>query len=122
MNKALFVGISAAFFIAYSLAANALGVGGNDEIGPLTVPTVQESQTESGDPRLDIPVLGPIVKFVVSGIEAVDAATNIFTGFFQLITFQAPGLEQASLITLLIFVPLAFANGFIVFSAIRGSS
>lgn len=123
MNRAMFIGLSAVFFISYSLIANALGVGG-DSLNPITAPQSGDFVDEQcdGNSVCDVPILGGIVKFVLGAGEAISDASNIFVGFFQLITFQAPGMESASIVTLVIFVPLAFINAFIIFTAIRGTS
>lgn len=128
MGKAIFMALSVAIFVAYSLVANALLIP-NETISPIGLPGDEECVSESaillpGDPCYEaeasrIPIIGD---FLAGLSNAFEVATNLFSGFFQLITFQARGLESASLITALIFVPLGFANAFIVFSAIRGSS
>lgn len=127
MGKALFVGLSAMFFIAYSAIANAL-LFPTSQILPIGN-TVQTNADECSGIEIaplgpnviclgaDIPILGP----VLGGIQDIfSTAAQIFGGFFQLITFNA-GLGAASMVTLMIFVPLGFANAFIIFSAIRGS-
>jgi len=126
MDKALFIGLSAAFFTAYSLVASAL-VNPTSSIIPIE--TVDQRCDDEptillpGDPCYQqeasrIPIIGGLL----SGLSnIIEIASNMFGGFGQLITFQA-GLPAASFITLLIFVPLGFINGFIIFSAIRGSS
>jgi len=132
MGKALFLALSAAFFIGYSLIANALGYGG-DPLQPITTPgsgiagetTEEEGQFCASGGFLDVcdnPIWGPIIRTIAGFGEAVTNFATIFSGFFQLITFQAPGQSEASMVTLLIFGPLTFANGFIIFSAVRGSS
>jgi hypothetical protein len=130
MGKAIFLSLSVALFIGYSLIANALGFDG-DPLDPLSSPQSTSSfvdeqclNEETGQERLlcRAPVMGPIVKFILGTGQAVSAAADIFSGFFQLITFQAPGQSAASLVTLLIFGPLTFANGFIIFNAVRGNS
>lgn len=126
MGKALFVGLSAAFFIAYALVAQALLVPDQKTILPInnvsegciTQGPEDDESCISDDPRTRIPILGPIVQAVASALEI---GTQLFSGFFQLITFQAAGLESASLVTVLIFTPLTFINAFIIFTAIRGS-
>lgn len=127
MAKALFMGLSAAFFIAYSLLANALLIA-NDTITPISQPSTENCEDVPillpGDPcyaqeASGIPIIGPILEGLSS---TVSVAASLFSGFFQLITFQANGLEAASFITILIFGPLTFINGFIIFTAIRGGS
>lgn len=107
MGRAIFVGLSVAFFGAYVAIANALGILGAG-IDPLTVPTAPD--TGGG-------FFGSI-----EGIVAIFAyGFTLFGQFLKLITFQLPGQETTSLITALIFIPLGFINGYIVFTAIRGS-
>lgn len=125
MGKAVFLGMSAAFFTAYALIANALVIP-NERITPIST---QTSDCEDvtillpGDPcyteeASGIPIIGPLL----AGLSnTISVAASLFSGFMQLITFQANGLYAASLITALIFYPLGFINAFIIFSAIRGS-
>lgn len=112
MLSALFIGGSAAFFTAYVLAANALGVIGDSEISPITPPGAD-------NPERNAP-FGFILDFADGVIDAFQVAFNLAGQFFQLLTFQAPGQEAASLITAIIFVPLGFVNGIIIFRLIRG--
>lgn len=126
MGRALFVGMSVAFFTAYSLVTSALLIP-NDQITPITSTsgfecvTQGEGDSEScieDDPRTRIWLIGP---FIEAAANVLSVGADMFSGFIQVITFQASGLEAASVVTLLIFGPLAFVNAFIVFSAIRGS-
>lgn len=111
MGQAIFIGASAAFFTVYLLIAEAMGFLGESSITAINAP-----EAESGS------------EWSIFGFSFTppDALLNIQQGFelmgrfFQLLTFQQPGLEEASLITALIFVPLSFINGFIIFRAIRG--
>lgn len=128
MGKAVFLGLSAAFFIGYAALANALLVP-NASITPISTPTSSDGlDCESvpillpGDPCYaeeagGIPIIGPILEGLSN---TVSVATSLFGGFFQLITFQAEGLAAASMVTALIFIPLGFANAYIIFTAIRG--
>lgn len=107
MGKAVFVGGSALFFTSYLLVAEAFGIIGGTAITSVDQPAPPEQGS--------------------GFFGAVDAILNIFNfgfnliaNFFQLMTFQAPGLEGASLITALIFVPLTLINGWIIVTAIRG--
>lgn len=128
MAKALFVGLSAAFFTGYSLIASALLVPNQNPITPISPP----SQEDCDDVVILLPGTAcyqqeastiPIIGGLLAGASNVlSIAGTLFGGFFQLITFQAQGLGAASMITALIFVPLGFINGFIIFTAIRGSS
>lgn len=127
MAKALFVGLSAAFFTVYSLIATALVVP-NQSINPISPP----SQEDCDEVVILLPGTAcyeqeastiPFIGGLLSGASNVlSLAGDLFGGFFQLITFQAEGLGSASLITALIFVPLAFVNAFIIFTAIRGTA
>lgn len=127
MAKALFLGLSAAFFIAYALVANALLIPnqrtihfGNEEFaGCITQGEGEDVECIADDSRVQkLGFFGDLIEFVTS---AVAVSVNLFSPFFQLITFQAQGLGAASFITVLIFTPLAIINGFIIFSTIRGS-
>jgi hypothetical protein len=130
MDKALFLGLSAAFFMAYSLVAAALFNSPADQITPISSPIPSEEEHCEGFPTNyhdflicsgwgDVPIAGGIFE----GIDDfITLAGNLFGTFFQLITFQVPGAVAASTVTFLIFIPLTFINGFIIFSAIRGSS
>lgn len=123
MGKAVFIGLSAAFLTAYAIIANALLIQ-NELIEPISASEcITQGQGAdqtciSDDPAVNIPILGPIIEATAS---AISVGFSLFNGFFQLITFQANGLEAASAITALIFYPLGFVNAFIIFSAIRGS-
>lgn len=124
MAKALFLGLSAAFFIAYALVANALLIPnqetivfGNNELGCLTQGSGDDEECISDDPRVNIPILGPIIE---TAANILSASAQLFGPFFQLLTFQAQGLGAASFITVLIFTPLTIVNAFIIFSTIRG--
>ena len=126
MGRALFLGLSTAFFIAYALIANALLITdqktitfGDSELGCITQGVGEDESCIKDDPRVNIPILGPIIEATAS---AISVGAQLFGPFFQLITFQAEGLGAASFITLLIFTPLSVINGFIIFTAIRGSS
>jgi hypothetical protein len=128
MDKALFIGLSAAFFTAYSLVASALLTPEQTRIVPIT-PQGNECVTQgigenetciADDPR--VRNLSWFGQFIGGVASVISVANDIFADFFQLLTFQAKGLEAASFVTALIFVPLGFINGFIIFSAIRGSS
>lgn len=125
MAKAVFLGLSAAFFIAYALVANALLIPnqetitfGTDQFGCITQGEGDEEECISDDPRVNIPILGPIIEATAN---VISSSVQLFGPFFQLLTFQAQGLGAASFITVLIFTPLAIINGFIIFSTIRGS-
>lgn len=129
MGKALFLGLSAAFFTAYSIVAGAV-LHPSDKI--ISITAASDQCTTPPDPQhillpgepcynkevSRIPVIGSLLKGLSN---IIDVATNLFSGFGQLVTFQA-GLPQASAITLLIFIPLGFVNGYIFYSAIRGNS
>lgn len=131
MGKALFLGLSAAFFIAYSLIATALLVN-TDTIAPPTTGNSNAStqeQCEGFPPSSfhqfllcsgwnNIPGVGDVLQGTDNVLQV---AGTLFSGFLQLISFNA-GLPAASFVTLLIFGPLAFINAYIVFTAIRGSS
>lgn len=131
MFRALFLGMSVAFFIGYSLIADAL-LTPTSEITPITslneldCPLPRDGGPGillPGDPCYTkeasrIPIIGD---FLAGFSDALEAAGQLFDGFFQLITFQS-GLPAASFITLLIFVPLGFINAFMIFTAIRGTS
>lgn len=124
MAKSLFLGLSAAFFIAYALVANALLIPdqktivfGNNELGCITQGTGSDEECISDDPRVNIPILGPIIE---TAANILSASVQLFGPFFQLLTFQAQGLGAASFITVLIFTPLTIVNAFIIFSTIRG--
>lgn len=124
MGKAVFLALSAVFFIAYSLIANALLIP-TETITPINnngLNCVTQNEDDgieciSDDPRTNIPIIGPLLEAAAS---ALSVGAQLFSGFFQLITFQANGLEGASVLTALIFVPLGLANAFIIFTAIRG--
>lgn len=133
MGKALFLAVSAGFFIAYAQLANALLLGQNSIITPIS-PVAENAQVDTScnsfllictNPNYytefwnGVPVIGSIVEGVA---DTFDFATKAFGGFFQLITFQVPDAVGASIFTILIFVPLSFANGYIIFTAIRGGS
>lgn len=137
MNKALFLGLSAVFFIAYAAIANALLIPNDDRIVAISVPSTDSADTDPcadapvillpGDPCYTqqanrIPIIRNIAGLLTGVTNILTTAGSLFSGFFQLITFQAPGLETASIITAMIFIPLGFVNGFIIFTAIRGSS
>lgn len=137
MPKAIFLGLSAVFFIAYAAIANALLIPSNSQIVAISVPNQNATDTDPcadapvillpGDPCYTqqanrIPIVRNIAALLTGVTNILSAAGTLFSGFFQLITFQAPGLESASMITAIIFVPLTFVNGYIVFTAIRGSS
>ena len=126
MGKALFVGLSAAFFTAYSLIATALFVP-TDTIIPIGLPG---ERCEDDDDSLILLPSNPcyakeakkipwVGEFLAGLSDALEVAGNIFSGFFQLLTFQT-GNTGASVITLMIFMPLGFVNAFIIFGAIRG--
>lgn len=107
MGRALFVAFSVGFFGIYVLIANALGVFGT-RLESLTVPP----PPETGGGFLD----------VIDGVIAVFTyGFTLFSQFLALVTFQLPGQSELSVLTAVIFIPLAFANGYIVFTAIRGS-
>jgi hypothetical protein len=125
MGKALFVGLSAAFFTAYSLIATALFVP-TDTITPIGLPgercedaplVLLPSDPCYAQEASRIPFIGD---FLAGLSNALEVAGNIFSGFFQLLTFQTEN-TGASVITLMIFMPLGFVNAFIIFGAIRGS-
>lgn len=125
MAKALFLGLSAAFFIAYALVANALLIPdqktitfGSNELGCITQGEGADEECISDDPAVRIPILGPIIETVAN---VISVGVQLFSPFFQLLTFQAEGLGAASFLTLLIFTPLLVINSFIIFSTIRGS-
>lgn len=125
MAKALFLGLSAAFFIGYALIANALLIPnqetitfGSDQFGCITQGEGDDESCISDDPVVSIPILGPIIETVAN---VISVSVQLFGPFFQLLTFQAQGLGVASLITVLIFTPLLLINAFIIFSTIRGS-
>lgn len=128
VGKALFLGMSAAFFIAFSAIAAALNFSTESEITPPGVTALDEETGEEkclgifiqicGEDLSGIPLVGPTVDALAS---IQQFAYELFAPFFQLLTFQVPGLEAASFITLLIFGPLAFINAYIIFTAIRGS-
>lgn len=126
MGKTIFVMISVIFFSAYSLIANAMLVPAST-ITPIAGVTDNPEDCQG----IEIAPLGPGIICIDSNVpivggffetigDAFSGASQMFSGFFQLITFQA-GLPVASMVTLLIFVPLTFANAFIIFSTIRGS-
>lgn len=102
----VFVGGSALFFTAYLLVAEAFGFLGTSEITPAGVP--------------ESPDRGGILGAIDSVIQVFTFGFDLFARFFQLLTFQAPGLESASLVTALVFVPLGLANAWIIFRGIRG--
>lgn len=107
MGKALFVGLTVIFFTAYVQIAAGVGVFG-EEIAPLTIPAP--------------PVTGGGFLDTISAVfEIFKYGFTMFVDFLKLITFQIPGQESASLLTAIIFVPLGFINGYIIFTAIRGS-
>lgn len=131
MGRALFLGLSTAFFIAYSLIANALlmpvpntvtsvGVPGSDDLEQSVCegfPPTSMDQFLICSGWKDIPVAGPLFSGITNIIEL---AGQLFGTFFQLLTFQVPEAVAASMVTALIFIPLGFINGFIIFTAIRG--
>lgn len=124
MGKALFLGLSAAFFIGYSAVASALLVD-SSSIAPIADVTSQECESPSGillpgDPCYEAEARNvPFIGGLLAGLSnIVEVATNLFSGFGQLITFQA-GLPGASMVTAIIFVPLGFVNAFIIYTAIR---
>lgn len=127
VGRALFLGLSAAFFIGYSLIATALVIP-TSKIVPIENLADQECVDTGGivlpgDPcyreaASSIPVIGGLL----AGLSDITSVVgDLFSGFFQLISFQS-GFTAASIITLIIFVPLGFINAFIIFTAVRGSS
>lgn len=127
MGKALFLGLSAAFFIAYSLIANALFVDTSQISGFTSPANTPEADNCTGILIISVCSTGtfnnvPFIGGLLQGTADVfTAAGQIFSGFAQLITFNA-GSNSASIVTLLLFTPLGFINAFIIFTAIRGSS
>lgn len=127
MAKALFLALSAAFFIAYALVAKELLIPDQKTI-TFGEPNIEDCITQGededescieDDPRVQkLGFFGTLIEFVTSSVAV---SVNLFSPFFQLITFQAEGLESASIITALIFTPLILANSFIIFSTMRGS-
>lgn len=108
MGRAFFVGLSAAFMTAYALIADALGLGSGDVgFDPVEVP--------------ESPDRGGWDGFIDGVLASFSYAFDLMETFFQLLTFQAAGQETASVITLMIFVPLGFINAYIIFTAVRGS-
>lgn len=108
MGKALFLGGSAAFMTAYILFAEAFGLLGTDDIAAIGAPGTPEGGSGF------FAVLDAILSVFIYVFELIGR-------FFQLLTFQFPGTEVVALISLFIFIPLTFINGFILFTAIRGS-
>lgn len=105
--QAVFVGGSALFFLAYVLVAEAFGIlSSGITVTAITAPSA--------------PDRGGILGGIDAVIQALTYAFDLMSRFFQLLLFQAPGLEGASLITLLIFTPLTFINGWIIFRGLRG--
>jgi hypothetical protein len=130
MAKALWLGLSMAFFTGYSLIATALFVP-TSTLEPVYTDgsSVDCSSIEDaglivlpGDPCYKEVASGiPIIGGFLSGVsDVLDVAGQMFSGFFQLVTFQT-GFPAASFLTLLIFVPLFTINAFIIFGAIRGN-
>lgn len=125
MAKALFMGLSAAFFMGFSLIAAALDIGdGNTIIAPGITTSEQEQCigvfiTVCSTDFTGIPVIGQLLQ---AGSNVQEFFYQTFAPFFQLLTFQVPGLEAASIITIMIFGPLAFINAYIIFTAVRGST
>lgn len=138
MGKALFLGLSAGFLIAYALVSNALfGANSSTLIVPISSPFSEDTNASGfcDSPGSFFVPQGakfvicevwnniPVLSNISEGIsDFYELATTIFGGFFQLITFQIPEAVAASVITYIIFVPLGLANAFIIFTAIRGSS
>jgi hypothetical protein len=126
MAKAVFLALSAAFFTAYAIIASALLIPtqnitpiNNNGLECITQGEGEDTTCISDDPAVNIPFLGPILEAVASSLSV---GASLFSGFFQLITFQANGLAAASVVTALIFVPLGIANAYIIFTAVRGST
>lgn len=131
MAKALFLGLSAAFFICYSLIASALLTPVPNPITNVGLPGAETSEVCEGFPPSsldqflicsgwkDIPIAG---SFFTGVTNVLEFAGTLFGAFFQLLLFQVPEAVAASMITAIIFVPLGFVNAFIIFTAIRGSS
>lgn len=112
MGSALFVAFSAAFFIVYNLVADALGVTGTSTITAINnFPHFQQGGSFWDD--IFTAYSAAVYPFII--------AWQLFSRFFQLLTFQTPGMESASIVTAIIFIPLTFANGMIIFRALRGS-
>lgn len=131
MGKALFLGLSAAILMGYSLIASAVVDSYDQKIVPISAPTGSEPEVCEGFPPSgynqflicsgwgDLPAVGGL--FTGVG-DAFELAGKLFGGFFQLLTFQVPGLVAASTITAILFVPLGFINGYIIFTAIRSGN
>ena len=104
MGQAAFMGGSALFFTAYVLIAEAFGILGTSSISDINAPGA--------------PDRGGIFGAIDAVIQVFTFGFDLVARFFQLLTFQAPGLEAASMVTLIIFVPLTFINGWIIVSGI----
>ena len=104
MGQAAFMGGSALFFTVYILIAEAFGILGQSTISDIDAPGAPDRGGFFG-------AIDAIIQVFAFGFDLV-------ARFFQLLTFQAPGLEAASMVTIIVFVPLTFINGWIIVSGI----
>lgn len=126
MGKALFIGLSFAFLTGYSLVATALFVPASTltPIGDVSELDCSDSGIVfPGDPcyKQETAKLGWLGDLLGGASDILDVTGQMFSGFWQLVTFQT-GYSGASFLTLLIFTPLGAINAYIIFTAVRGGS